>query len=87
MTSSDLGCGLAGDQPLNDYNDRDTQLIKTLTALIASIKELKTEMGAQREETVRIRQAIENCDACRPGKSVGCPCAIGLICNISRVRV
>ncbi|XP_043220048.1 cartilage oligomeric matrix protein-like isoform X2 [Amphibalanus amphitrite] len=71
-----------GDQPLNDYSDRDAQLIKTLGALIESIKELRTEMSAQRAETVRIRQAIENCDACRPGRET-CnpnPCFEGVQC-------
>ena len=87
MASSDLSRDSAGDQPLNGYNDRDTQLIKTLTALITSIKELKTEMGAQREETARIRQAIENCEACRPGKSGGCLCELGSIGNVSHTRV
>ena len=71
MTSGDLRDlrhDPPGDQPLNDYSDRDAQLIKTLSALIESIKELRTEMSAQRAETVRVRQAIENCDACRPGE-------------------
>ncbi|XP_037081699.1 cartilage oligomeric matrix protein-like isoform X2 [Pollicipes pollicipes] len=75
--------GDRGDQPVNDYDDRDSLLIKTLAELIESIKELRTEMGQQRSETAKIRQVLENCEACRPSGKETCnpsPCFPGVQC-------
>jgi len=77
-----------GDQPVRDYDDRDSQLIKTLAELIESIKELRSEMSQQRSETTKIRQAIENCDACRPQESCSpSPCYPGVQCQEDRGTV
>ncbi|EFX78441.1 hypothetical protein DAPPUDRAFT_305165 [Daphnia pulex] len=46
---------------------RDGALIKVISELIAAIKELKVEVQANRQETRHLRDALENCEACKPG--------------------
>ncbi|XP_071537031.1 cartilage oligomeric matrix protein isoform X2 [Panulirus ornatus] len=48
------------------------KLVKTLTELIETIKELQIEIQTQREETALLRDALLNCEACKPDND---PCS------------
>ncbi|XP_050711023.1 cartilage oligomeric matrix protein-like isoform X2 [Eriocheir sinensis] len=55
-----------GDIPIIHGDESSTKLIKTITELIETIKELQTEIQTQREETALLRDALLNCEACKP---------------------
>ncbi|KAK8736666.1 hypothetical protein OTU49_004578 [Cherax quadricarinatus] len=48
--------------------DRGNKLVKTLAELIETIKDLQIEIQTQREETALLRDALLNCEACKPGR-------------------
>uniref|UniRef100_A0A0P4W409 Thrombospondin/cartilage oligomeric matrix protein coiled-coil domain-containing protein n=1 Tax=Scylla olivacea TaxID=85551 RepID=A0A0P4W409_SCYOL len=58
-----------GDIPILHDDESNTKLIKTIAELIETIKELQTEIQTQREETALLRDALLNCEACKPGRN------------------
>ncbi|XP_035702545.1 cartilage oligomeric matrix protein isoform X2 [Folsomia candida] len=96
-----LPCPLIHHRPINqrgdipilspDFDDRDSLLIKTLQELIQTIKNLQIEVVGQRDDTRKLREALENCEACKPGPPpepvrTGCraqppPCFQGVPCT------
>ncbi|KAK4012101.1 hypothetical protein OUZ56_021199 [Daphnia magna] len=77
-----------------DLDDRDGALIKVINELIAAIKELKVEVQANRQETRHLRDALENCEMCKPGvrctdteNGAQCgPCPSGFVGDGQRCR-
>lgn len=57
-----------GDIPIMHEEETSTLLVKTLSELIETIKELQVEIQTQREETALLRDALLNCEACKPGR-------------------
>ncbi|CAL4094625.1 unnamed protein product, partial [Meganyctiphanes norvegica] len=74
-----------GDIPILHEDDTSTLLVDTLKELIDTIKELRIEVQTQREETALLRDAILNCEACKPDDFVDpCnpnPCHPGVPCT------
>ncbi|XP_042216566.1 cartilage oligomeric matrix protein-like isoform X2 [Homarus americanus] len=64
-----------GDIPIIHEDETSTKLVKTLAVLIETIKELQIEIQTQREETALLRDALLNCEACKPGKPDNDPCS------------
>ncbi|CAG7837255.1 unnamed protein product, partial [Allacma fusca] len=69
-----------------DLDDRESLLIKTLQELIQTIKALQLEVQANKEEARLLKEALENCDACKPKPPSGCranppPCFQGVQCT------
>ncbi|XP_045129659.1 cartilage oligomeric matrix protein-like isoform X4 [Portunus trituberculatus] len=71
-----------GDIPILHDDETNTQLIKTIAELIETIKELQTEIQTQREETALLRDALLNCEACKPDTNPcsPSPCYPGVDC-------
>lgn len=69
-SSSSSSSAIRGDIPIHspEVEDRDAALVKAMNDLINAIKELKIEVQANRQETRHLRDALENCEACKPGK-------------------
>ncbi|KAK8736664.1 hypothetical protein OTU49_004578 [Cherax quadricarinatus] len=70
-----LGCPADGDtnEFMAQANEvytyrRGNKLVKTLAELIETIKDLQIEIQTQREETALLRDALLNCEACKPGR-------------------
>ncbi|KAK8736663.1 hypothetical protein OTU49_004578 [Cherax quadricarinatus] len=57
-----------GDIPINHEDEASNKLVKTLAELIETIKDLQIEIQTQREETALLRDALLNCEACKPGR-------------------
>ncbi|XP_066951046.1 cartilage oligomeric matrix protein isoform X2 [Macrobrachium rosenbergii] len=72
-----------GDIPMMHEEETSTLLVKTLTELIETIKELQVEIQTQREETILLRDAILNCEACKPDNDPCSPnpCFPGVACT------
>ncbi|XP_047736198.1 cartilage oligomeric matrix protein isoform X2 [Hyalella azteca] len=71
-----------GDIPVQHEEESGTVLVKTLSELIETIKELQIEIQTQREETALLRDALLNCEACKPDDNP-CepnPCFRGVTC-------
>lgn len=72
-----------GDIPIIHDEDTSTLLVDTLKELIETIKDLRIEVQTQREETALLRDAILNCEACKPDGDDPCnpnPCYPGVPC-------
>jgi len=67
-TDSDLFSYSRGDIPLFNFDDADRLLIATLQELIEALRRLKLEVKTQREETMLLRKALQNCEACKMKK-------------------
>nr|XP_045625740.1 cartilage oligomeric matrix protein-like isoform X2 [Procambarus clarkii] len=63
-----------GDIPIIHEDEASNKLVKTLAELIETIKELQIEIQTQREETALLRDALLNCEACKP-KPDNDPCS------------
>ncbi|XP_076046713.1 thrombospondin isoform X2 [Oratosquilla oratoria] len=63
----ELWVSSSGDIPILHEEETNTLLVKTLSELIETIKELQIEIQTQREETALLRDALINCEACKPG--------------------
>merc|ERR1711936_1438666 len=64
--SSDVSFSYSrGDIPLFNFDDADRLLIATLQELIEALRRLKQEVKTQREETMLLRKALEDCEACK----------------------
>ncbi|XP_069980586.1 cartilage oligomeric matrix protein isoform X3 [Penaeus vannamei] len=73
----------SGDIPVTHEEETSTMLVKTLSELIKTIKELQIEIQTQREETALLRDALLNCEACKPDNDP-CnpnPCFPGVSCT------
>ncbi|KAK3864814.1 hypothetical protein Pcinc_029530 [Petrolisthes cinctipes] len=55
-----------GDIPVLHDDQCSTKLVNTISELIETIKELHIEIQTQREETSLLRDALLNCEACKP---------------------
>ncbi|KAF2368679.1 Thrombospondin/cartilage oligomeric matrix protein coiled-coil domain [Trinorchestia longiramus] len=72
-----------GDIPVQHEEESGTVLVKTLSELIETIKELQIEIQTQREETALLRDALFNCELCKPEEENLCepnPCFPGVPC-------
>jgi len=64
--SSDVSFSYSrGDIPMFNFDDADRLLIATLQELIEALRRLKQEVKTQREETMLLRKALEDCEACK----------------------
>uniref|UniRef100_A0A2P2I1C0 Cartilage oligomeric matrix protein-like n=1 Tax=Hirondellea gigas TaxID=1518452 RepID=A0A2P2I1C0_9CRUS len=75
-----------GDIPVRHEQETGSVLVETLTVLIETIKELHIEIQTQREETALLRDALLNCEACKPVEDDPCqpnPCFPGVPCRSS----
>lgn len=65
---NDLYSYSRGDIPLFNFDDADKLLIATLQELIEALRRLKLEVKTQKEETVLLRKALMECEACKIAK-------------------
>lgn len=78
-----VATAFTGDIPVQHEEETGTLLVKTLSELIETIKELQIEIQTQREETALLRDALLNCEACKPAEDNPCdpnPCYPGVAC-------
>lgn len=64
-SESDLYSYSRGDIPIFNFDEADKILVATLQELIEALRKLKLEVKTQREETVLLRKALEDCEACK----------------------
>jgi len=64
-SETDLYSYRRGDIPLFNFDEADRLLIATLQELIEALRRLKLEVKTQREETVLLRKALMDCEACK----------------------
>ena len=69
---TDLYSYRRGDIPLFNFDEADRLLIATLQELIEALRRLKLEVKTQKEETVLLRKALMDCEACKISKPM-CP--------------
>ena len=65
---TDLYSYRRGDIPLFNFDEADRLLIATLQELIEALRRLKLEVKTQKEETVLLRKALMDCEACKISK-------------------
>ena len=54
-----------GDIPIFNFDEADRVLIATLQELIEALRKLKAEVQNQKQETVLLKKALQECKACR----------------------
>ena len=54
-----------GDIPIFNFDEADRILIATLQELIDALRKLKAEVNIQKQETMLLRKALQECKACR----------------------
>ena len=64
-SDTDLYSYRRGDIPLFNFDEADRLLIATLQELIEALRRLKLEVKTQKEETVLLRKALMECEACK----------------------
>ncbi|XP_046661540.1 cartilage oligomeric matrix protein [Homalodisca vitripennis] len=76
-----------GDIPIIHDCD-DNMLVKAINELVTIVKQLREEVETQRVETHKLRQLLEECDMCQPGRPqrITCrsnpsPCYPGVECR------
>merc|ERR1719365_48011 len=83
-SETDLYSYRRGDIPLFNFDEADRILIATLQELIEALRRLKLEVKTQREETMLLRKALEDCEACKIKKpecsDIPYPCFEGVSC-------
>merc|ERR1719367_2425831 len=67
-SETDLYSYRRGDIPLFNFDEADRLLIATLQELIEALRRLKLEVKTQKEETVLLRKALMDCEACKISK-------------------
>jgi len=65
VDNGDLYSYSRGDIPIFNFDEADRILVATLQELIEALRRLKQEVNTQREETVLLRKALTECQACR----------------------
>merc|ERR1712213_204916 len=63
--SNDLYSYRRGDIPIFNFDEADRILIATLQELIEALRKLKAEVNIQKQETMLLRKALQECKACR----------------------
>ncbi|PNF41377.1 hypothetical protein B7P43_G14433 [Cryptotermes secundus] len=70
VASNEINGIRRGDIPvIHDCDERDNLVIKTLNDLIIALKKLKEEVASQRSEIHYLRELLEQCELCAPGKN------------------
>jgi len=63
--NDDLYSYRRGDIPIFNFDEADRVLIATLQELIEALRKLKAEVNIQKQETMLLRKALQECKACR----------------------
>ena len=63
--SDDLYSYRRGDIPIFNFDEADRILIQTLQELIEALRKLKAEVNIQKQETMLLAKALQECKACR----------------------
>lgn len=64
-SDDDLYSYRRGDIPIFNFDEADRVLIATLQELIEALRKLKAEVNIQKQETMLLRKALQECKACR----------------------
>lgn len=62
---NDLYSYRRGDIPIFNFDEADRVLIATLQELIEALRKLKAEVNIQKQETMLLSKALQECKACR----------------------
>ena len=65
LFSDDLYSYRRGDIPIFNFDEADRILIQTLQELIEALRKLKAEVNIQKQETMLLAKALQECKACR----------------------
>ena len=65
LYSDDLYSYRRGDIPIFNFDEADRILIQTLQELIEALRKLKAEVNIQKQETMLLAKALQECKACR----------------------
>jgi len=64
-STDDLYSYRRGDIPIFNFDEADRILIQTLQELIEALRKLKAEVNIQKQETMLLAKALQECKACR----------------------